>query len=1502
MISKKTKYILLIIIAIVAVFNTSTVNAEDTQKSCHICKVNGRNFIKYLSSDDIATDLYGKCEKIDSSNSDVSNNGIAACQAIGEDSEEISLGKNISSIGNCFKINRIKINGKSKSVYTFVKSDKVDEMKSFYGANYKYNPDASLSICQDGYAAQAEKEQDKGTGSKKRERSEDEVGGLNDDSYVESPSSNARIVTTGPDGTTTTKLSGNACSQFCVGRDNQVPGGLYGKPGGPGPYYTIQGNIMYSVKPSGSDCTPGNYASFCLDPSLAEVPRDGCRPYEARAIDLNDKFYQRLLALYQIGKERKVSYTNADTYFLYQTAARLIQYCATAGECDDAGSYASARNATKSKSSDIKLWQNWSDEIGPIVPQAKELAREAISRANGPEFTQKINNEALGLRISQIGIFQYNSGKYKAQFQVVIENYDGQDFTYDIKVEGGSWEEQFQTTDTASKTRIITGNVIMDGSKNSCNDGKITASISYNSLVGNAYIVSASADSSMQRYAVFADNNQQTKITNEVPFSSCNNDRKKAPNACEFDAELACYDTEGTVQIVNEGSTNGIGDTQWEDCIIGHTDKAGNSYDVFSTSNMNNKNAENDSIDVVDTGTKDQGYEDQVLAYRSDTGEAIYDADYCVISCKEKFNFILPNNKREVKQGTYFSFTVAGTNYSNDIYHNELYHSVVGVGAQRQCVSTNSSSGGKDVFEARTKDLRNQQIDYLNFYLYFVQLYNKMNTVESMKNFYEAAVHDSWAEIKGNPSNNECDSEKFDGGGTSAGSESGWEKQIIETSKYLDNGKHKKYLVNVSGGDIYDKFNGKFFRLDNKDAVDTTISEIPVTIDPNKSLKQLVNDGAIPIHSAKGKQVIDSFYKIKYKNTASIFDKAYAFFENAEENIDKINPVKHNWNKKKSQTQPDGSTKDVCDSQKPEDLTGEVHYWDDWESELDSVDKVTANSINKNMFKKYKEEMLDKIKGMAKLAYEKYDALRKQIALQTSSMAECTNYLRTVKAYEFDPIISFTYPDQDNYNTMLSPNTLVNMDQNPIKAEELYYSCENCSNAADIFNSGNLDQDNVKKKEFIFGGEFDLIKYNENPTETAINLTFKPETDKEEYSQVGRVGSQISYGRYDNDGKLVNGGNSAADSFEFYRSAKQFFTYPPDGLVTLNGNLDNATILGKDGYVYPVAINTPEGTYQFYVKFANIGQYFESGQLGRIMGSSNAVMQGEFEDTQVCNYEVCRMDDPDCNPNPCPPDSDDPECIDAKACSDVIINEKSCNNGNVSNVTDDEYLECLGKVMDADDNKGICCDDFERLINSRMNTPGSIYSNGFLPSKDEGKGLKFDLYDYMNEHCSETSVCNSFSLISTSISASSQNSDNTIIIDNESLQMNARTISLNKIFMDENSRGVNWTTNEARTVEQNIIQHGETIFDNDPDYEMTLNAECISAIKEYNNAQDSSGNDTLGNGGYNDYTLVVKDESSKPGSVAVWDEDNNFFKAVSKACGLSYREPDEIQDSSKVKS
>jgi hypothetical protein len=433
-----------------------------------------------------------------------------------------------------------------------------------------------------------------------------------------------------------------------------------------------------------------------------------------------------------------------------------------------------------------------------------------------------------------------------------------------------------------------------------------------------------------------------------------------------------------------------------------------------------------------------------------------------------------------------------------------------------------------------------------------------------------------------------------------------------------------------------------------------------------------------------------------------------------------------------------------------------------------------------------------------------------------------------------------------------------------------------------------------------------------------------------EFYDVARTGSKAVYGRHPYTGEVTIDGKtyrkydmqettqSVDGGFEFYQSATQFFTTSPNGIVTTNRNAQNANIIDTDGRVYPVAINTPEGTYPFYVTFAQIGQFNESGALGRIMGGGDGkagTMSGEAYDQQVCYYQVCRIDDPTCFGQYCVyngekisldaciasgksyEDCSKEYCPATNACVDITRSEV-CNKGQITSshdFSDAKFHACLEALKEAN-----CCNEFQAYISLRQD---GLYS-GSVPE---------DLAPWYGKECDKKELCESFTIISqeTYFASSSLLTDNSFINNNGALQLNARTVSNYNVFPN-GATGINWQTPEAQAVIQHIESIGDGIFSNAPDYKITLNNQCANAIRDYN-ARQAGGKDGNGIGGFNDYTNDVitnnegqitddLDEKKYGSQVKMSDE---FYELLKKNCGFTGTKangdyPEKVNDRSRV--
>ena len=98
----------------------------------------------------------------------------------------------------------------------------------------------------------------------------------------------------------------------------------------------------------------------------------------------------------------------------------------------------------------------------------------------------------------------------------------------------------------------------------------------------------------------------------------------------------------------------------------------------------------------------------------------------------------------------------------------------------------------------------------------------------------------------------------------------------------------------------------------------------------------------------------------------------------------------------------------------------------------------------------------------------------------------------------------------------------------------------------------------------------------------------RTETDFFYFDESGNPDNHITYNNVQRAGSTST--YTCSGGYCYYRNATQFLTYPPDGIVTVNKNTNNATYIEHDGRVYPVTITTSPGRHKFSLTLSNIGQ------------------------------------------------------------------------------------------------------------------------------------------------------------------------------------------------------------------------------------------------------------------------------------------------------------------------
>lgn len=281
-----------------------------------------------------------------------------------------------------------------------------------------------------------------------------------------------------------------------------------------------------------------------------------------------------------------------------------------------------------------------------------------------------------------------------------------------------------------------------------------------------------------------------------------------------------------------------------------------------------------------------------------------------------------------------------------------------------------------------------------------------------------------------------------------------------------------------------------------------------------------------------------------------------------------------------------------------------------------------------------------------------------------------------------------------------------------------------------------------------------------------------------------------------------------------FQSGVYFYTINPSGLVTTDESVPNATPLG---YVYPVSLDTPQGTYPYTLEFTSVGMYNDSDKLGRILGNgSTSQLSGELSD-YVCSYTTC---DPTI-------DSVDPDMC--------IVNETSTG--------DLVYHGLDGRVVDLAtfnnecSNKTVCPAGPGRVCEWYQDENGNdVYC-------DKSGNCTNNPSSYL-EQCSKD--CAGYSLVSyTNVnSAKVENSGR--------LQFLPKVVSLNNLFSsgDQSAKALNWQTDKAQAARNQIETDGESIYGKEPEYEFDLSPAAMAEIRNYNKQQENSGS------GYADFNLT----------------------------------------------
>lgn len=226
------------------------------------------------------------------------------------------------------------------------------------------------------------------------------------------------------------------------------------------------------------------------------------------------------------------------------------------------------------------------------------------------------------------------------------------------------------------------------------------------------------------------------------------------------------------------------------------------------------------------------------------------------------------------------------------------------------------------------------------------------------------------------------------------------------------------------------------------------------------------------------------------------------------------------------------------------------------------------------------------------------DRLKVILDNKINALNNAFNYIRSCSSFNnnfnFDPDISLTY-EEDYYMNMIrqlpNGNSFIPSEDAEIKTDVSHY--------VGTQNYGDSSQTKTVRK----------IVCNANGC-SFINETVPKNTRIEKVATVDQT---------------------------MYKPATVFYSKLPTGEMKCfqNGNKPNPEKdYVKVGQVFPIAMTTEEGTYNYTITYGNLGQYNDDNSTGRITGYSNSVYEAlGYSNEYVCNYNIVEDICLDCPPN-----------------------------------------------------------------------------------------------------------------------------------------------------------------------------------------------------------------------------------------------------------------------------
>lgn len=301
-----------------------------------------------------------------------------------------------------------------------------------------------------------------------------------------------------------------------------------------------------------------------------------------------------------------------------------------------------------------------------------------------------------------------------------------------------------------------------------------------------------------------------------------------------------------------------------------------------------------------------------------------------------------------------------------------------------------------------------------------------------------------------------------------------------------------------------------------------------------------------------------------------------------------------------------------------------------------------------------------------------------------------------------------------------------------------------------------------------------------------------------------------------------------------YITPTQFYTiYPTGAIVVANEgtNIENGSPLPNG---LPVSFSTSKSIRYYALKVKNLGEYYSTDKLGRLLGNDNSVISKLFEDNKVCSSGALTYQ---ANLGNASFKNGVYVCSYIVNCPDCVVSFKCVK-------TNDGYYGINGTLVTEEEFNQQCCE------NGVCPPECPDCPTGFkcVKTKDGYYGINGTL---VNESTYKEQCCPDGKCPVVCVDCIRDGRENFIYrpITSENINPNDRELGNNWKYNDTIKTGLEL---KAYATTTEILNNGQSIFDidfsknnNDFAIEITMDAKMISYIRDYNDKNKSYLNNTL---------------------------------------------------------